>query len=375
MLDPRVLDKMLPLLKGIYGNPSSTEHVYGWDANEAVNNSREQIANLIHCSPNEIIFTSGATESNNISISGVINNSDKSHAITIKTEHKSVLDVFAQIEKNGTKVTYLDVKKNGILDTKKLYESINSNTKLISIMLANNEIGVVQPINEIGEFCKKNNITFHVDAAQALGKLNVNLKKTSVDLMSISSHKLYGPKGVGCVYINRKTMKNKITPLIFGGGQELEIRPGTLAPANIVGFGEACKIINNEIEKDTQHIESLTDLFLNKITSVCSDVILNGDKDKRIPGNLNLTFRGLNNEPLIPKLKNVAVSSGSACTSALPTPSHVLKAIGVDDSSIRSTIRIGIGKFNTTKEIEMATDYILEIINKLKINKKETANG
>ena len=375
MLDPRVLDKMLPLLKGIYGNPSSTEHVYGWDANEAVNNSREQIANLIHCSPNEIIFTSGATESNNISISGVINNSDKSHAITIKTEHKSVLDVFAQIEKNGTKVTYLDVKKNGILDTKKLYESINSNTKLISIMLANNEIGVVQPINEIGEFCKKNNITFHVDAAQALGKLNVNLKKTSVDLMSISSHKLYGPKGVGCVYINRKTMKNKITPLIFGGGQELDIRPGTLAPANIVGFGEACKIINNEIEKDTQHIESLTDLFLNKITSVCSDVILNGDKDKRIPGNLNLTFRGLNNEPLIPKLKNVAVSSGSACTSALPTPSHVLKAIGVDDSSIRSTIRIGIGKFNTTKEIEMATDYILEIINKLKINKKETANG
>ena len=375
MLDPRVLDEMLPLLKQIHGNASSTEHSYGWEANEIVNNAREEISNLVSCSPNEIVFTSGATESNNISILGVMNSFDEAHAVTAKTEHKSVLDVFKKVEKSGKSVTYVNVDLDGVLKIEILKKAITPNTKLISIMLANNEIGVIQPIIEISNFCKKNGIILHVDAAQAVGKIDINLKKMKVDLMSISSHKIYGPKGVGCLYINQKTMKNKIIPIIYGGGQEKGIRPGTLAVHNIAGFGKACKIIREEMKKDIEHVESLTELLYNKIDSGYPNTILNGSRDKRIPGNLNLTFKGLNNQPLIPKLKNVAVSSGSACTSSTPEPSHVLRAIGLDDSLIKSTIRIGIGKFNTIEEIENGANHILEVINKLKITKKEAING
>ena len=237
-------------------------------------------------------------------------------------------------------------------------------------MMANNEIGVLHPIKEIGELCKKNNIIFHVDAAQAIGKIDVNIKEMSVDLLSISSHKVYGPKGVGCIYIDSRTMKNKVSPLVFGGAQELGIRPGTLASANIVGFGEACKITKNEIREDMSHIQSLTDHLLYRITSEISDTILNGNKKQRIPGNLNLTFMGLNDIPLIQKLKNIAVSSGSACTSSSPSPSHVLSAIGLSKELIRSTIRIGIGKFNTQEDIEYAANYIIRTINKLRVDKK-----
>tara|TARA_B100002052_G_scaffold60368_2_gene53412 strand:+ start:13957 stop:15084 length:1128 start_codon:yes stop_codon:yes gene_type:complete len=374
MLDPRVLDKMLPLLKQVYGNASSTEHSYGWEANEIVNESREQVSSLINCSPNEIIFTSGATESNNISILGAIDCFKDAHAITLKTEHKSILDVFKKIEKNNYSATYIDVNSNGVLNLNSLKEAIKPNTKLISIMLANNEIGVIQPIIEISEFCKKNGIILHVDAAQAVGKIDINLKKTNIDLMSISSHKIYGPKGIGCIYINQRTMKNRINPINYGGGQEKGLRPGTLAVHNIAGFGEACRILKDEREQDQKHIKSLTDLFYNKIKSNYNNTVLNGDKDNRIAGNLNLTFKGLNDQPLIPKLTNIAVSSGSACTSSTPEPSHVLKAIGLHESLIKSTIRIGIGKFNTKEEIEKATEHLLEIIRKLRINKNEDIN-
>ena len=375
MLDPRVLDKMLPLLKGGYGNASSTEHLYGWEANEVVNNAREQISILINCSPNEIIFTSGATESNNISILGSIDCFKEAHAITIETEHKSVLDVFKSLNKDSTSISYISVEPDGIINLDLLYESVKPNTKLISIMAANNEIGVIQPIVEIGDFCRKNQIILHVDAAQAIGKMDIDMKKMSIDLMSISSHKIYGPKGVGCLYINQKTMKNKINPISYGGAQERGLRPGTLAVHNIAGFGEACRIVNDEIEADIKHIKLLTELFYNKINSGYSQTTLNGNKDKRIPGNLNLTFKGLNSEPLIQKFKDIAVSSGSACTSSSPEPSHVLKAIGLKNSLIKSTIRVGIGRFNTTDEINKAVDYILKIIDKLKIKKKEAING
>ena len=357
---------MLPLLKEVYGNASSTEHPYGWEANEIINEAREQISNLINCSPNEIIFTSGATESNNISILGVMDCFKDAHSITVKTEHKSVLDVFQKVKKNNQIVTCIDVNSDGIVNLNSFKDALKPNTKLISVMLANNEIGVIHPINEISDFCAKHGIILHVDAAQAIGKIDVDVKKMRIDLMSISGHKIYGPKGIGCIYINQKTMKNKINPISYGGGQEKGFRPGTLPVHNIAGFGEACKIIKKEMKEDINHIKSLTQIFYNKIKSNYDSIILNGNKDKRIPGNLNLTFKGLNGQPLIPKLKNISVSSGSACTSSTPEPSHVLKAIGVNESLIKSTIRIGIGKFNTQEEIEIAADYLLKIINKLK---------
>ena len=371
MIDPRVLDKMMPYMTVDYGNASSSEHSYGWISNEAVNNSREQISKLINCHPNEIFFTSGATEANNIAILGSIdlNNSD-THSITIKTEHKSVLDIFKHLSKKEINTTYLNVRNDGIVDLGEIENAINSETKLISVMMANNEIGVIHPIEEISRICRKNNITLHVDAAQALGKIKLDLMKMDIDLMSLSSHKIYGPKGIGALYINKKTMKNKIKPIFFGGGQEQGIRPGTSAVHNIVGFGEACNIINNELEQNYTLINSLTNLMISKLSKGFSQIIINGSTEIRIPGNLNISFPNLKQEPLIQKMRMVAVSSGSACTTANPEPSHVLKALGLSKSLISSTIRIGIGKFNTEKEIECAADYILEIVNKLKIEKR-----
>ena len=359
---------MLPFLTEHYGNPSSTEHTFGWEANDSVNISREQISELINCSPNEIIFTSGATESNNISILGVLEKyrGKKNHAITVKTEHKSVLDIFNYIEKENTSITYLNVKKNGIIDINQFEESINSQTKLVSVMLANNEIGVLQPIEDISKICRSKDIIFHVDAAQALGKININLRKIKVDLMSFSAHKIYGPKGVGCVYVNRERMKNKISPILFGGGHERGIRPGTLALHNIIGFGEACKISKINFNSDVKKITALTDLMIKNLIDVYPKIIINGDMFKRIPGNLNLSFPDLNKRALLKSLKKIAVSSGSACTSSTPSPSHVLKAIGLNNSLINSTIRIGIGKFNTKEDIQNASKHIIDVINKLK---------
>ncbi len=372
MIDPRVLDKMMPYMKNNFGNASSSEHIYGWESNEAVDDAREQVSDLINCSPNEIYFTAGATESNNIAIIGAVNflNSDI-HGITVTTEHKSVLDIFKYLSKNGSDITYLDAKSDGTIDLDMLRDMIESNTKLVSIMMANNEIGTIHPIEEISKICRKNNIILHVDAAQAVGKINLDLKKIDIDLMSISAHKLYGPKGIGALYINRKTMKNKVKPISFGGGHENGLRPGTLAVHNIVGFGEACSIAKNEMKQNSIMIKSLTDLMLKKLNEGFSDIVVNGNMELRIPGNLNISFPGLRPDPLIQKLKNIAVSSGSACTTSNPEPSHVLKALGTSKSLIRSTIRIGIGKFNSKDEIENAANYILKVVNKLKIKMRQ----
>jgi len=376
MIDPRALDKMMPYMKNNFGNASSSEHLYGWQSNEAVNNAREKISELINCSPNEVFFTSGATESNNISIIGAINSFDSSvHAITSKTEHKSILDIFKHLSKDQIDVTYLNVNSDGIINLNKLNDAISPDTKLISIMMANNEIGVIQPIEEISKICRQRNIVFHVDAAQAMGKIDLDVKKLDIDLMSSSSHKLYGPKGVGALYINRKTMKHKIKPIFFGGGHENGLRPGTLAVHNIVGFGEACSIAKNEMQRNHVLLNTLTHLMLEKLSRGFNEIIINGNMKIRIPGNLNITFPGLNQEPLIQKMKDIAVSSGSACTTSTPEPSHVLRALGISKSLIRSTIRIGIGKFNSRDEIKYAATYILEVVNKLKINKKEAIDG
>ena len=370
MMDQNVLDKMMPYMTTEYGNASSNEHKYGWASNEAVNNSREQISDLINCSPNEIFFTSGATESNNISILGSVELCDSNtHVITIKTEHKSILDIFKYLSKNGIDTTYLDVHKDGIINLEKIENTITPQTKLLSIMIANNEIGVIQPIAEIARICKKNDIILHVDAAQALGKIDLDLMKMNVDLMSFSAHKIYGPKGIGALYINRKTMKNKIKPIMFGGGHENGLRPGTLAVHNIVGFGEACSIAKKGLEKNNAYINTLTNQMLDRLSIGFDGIIVNGSKEFRIPGNLNISFPNLRQEPLIQKFREIAVSSGSACTTSNPEPSHVLRALGISKSLINSTIRIGIGKFNTKDEIENAADYILKIVNKHKSNK------
>ena len=371
MIDPKVLDKMMPYMTTDYGNASSSEHMYGWTSNEAVNRSREQISNLINCSPNEIFFTSGATESNNIAILGSVNLDDfNTHSITIKTEHKSVLDIFKHLSKNGVSTTYIDVRSDGIVDLEEIENAIIPETKIISIMIANNEIGVIQPIKEISKICERNNIILHIDAAQALGKINLDLMKMNINLMSFSSHKIYGPKGIGALYINRKTMKNRINPITFGGGHENGLRPGTLPVHSIAGFGEACQIAKKELDKNYTLINSLTNLMLDKLSKGFDEIIVNGSKEFRIPGNLNISFPNLRQEPLVQRIRKVAVSSGSACTTSNPEPSHVLRALGISKSLINSTIRIGIGKFNTLNEIEGAADYILGVVNKLKIHKR-----
>ena len=370
-ISPQVLDKMLPYMNENYGNPASSEHMYGWQANQAVDVARKQISDLVNCSPNEIYFTSGATESNNISILGLIESiQSKKHTVTVKTEHKSVLDIFKNLSKKNISTIYLDVNNKGIVDLNEISECLTSDISLLSIMMANNEIGVIQPIKEIGDICRGKGITLHVDAAQAMGKIDIDLKKLNVDLMSFSAHKLYAPKGVGAIYINSETTKNKLKPIIFGGGHESGFRPGTLAVHNIVGVGEACKIAKEEINDNYKSINSLRDVMLNNLSGGFDDLIINGSMQNRIPGNLNISFPGLNKEPFIQKFREIAISSGSACTTSNPSPSHVLQAIGLKKSLIECTMRIGIGKFNTLEEIEFAADYILEIVNKLKTSKR-----
>ena len=368
MIDPRVLEKMTKYMTSEYGNAASNEHVFGWNANEAVNIAREKISNSINCSPNEIYFTSGATESNNLAILGTLNlKGDNSHVISLKTEHKSIIDILNFASKNNVNTTLLDVKKDGIIDLELFEKSITSNTKFVSIMMANNEIGVIQPIDEISKICKSHNILLHVDAAQALGKIKLDLMNLNIDLMSLSAHKIYGPKGIGALYINSKTMKNRIKAITYGGGHENGLRPGTLPVHNIVGFGEACEIIYKEINDNTDLISDLTDLMLCSLNKGYPEYILNGHDKKRIPGNLNISFPGLKQEPIIQRLRNIAVSSGSACTTSSPEPSHVLRALGISKTLINSTIRIGIGKFNTINDIKNAADYILKVVNGLKI--------
>jgi len=365
-LDPRVLDIMLPYLIGSHGNPHSRTHSYGWEASDAVEIARKQVADLIGADPKEIIFTSGATESNNLAIKGTARfYTSKKHIITTVTEHKCVLDSCRVLEQQGIKVTYLPVQTNGLIDMNQLREAITPDTGLVSIMAVNNEIGVVQPIAEIGALCREKKVFFHTDAAQAAGKIPIDVNSMNIDLLSLSGHKLYGPKGVGALYVRRKP-RVKLEPIISGGGQERGLRSGTLPAPLAVGIGAACELAKKEMEFDKARIKSLYDRLYKGITDKISHTVLNGDADKRYHGNLNISFSYVEGESLLMAIKDVACSSGSACTSASLEPSYVLRSLGVEEDQAHSSLRFGIGRFTTEKEIDYTIEHLVRAVNRLR---------
>ncbi|KAI4133203.1 MAG: hypothetical protein LQ347_002253 [Umbilicaria vellea] len=358
--DPRVLDAMLPFFTGLYGNPHSRTHAYGWETEKATEQAREHIANLIGADPKEIIFTSGATESNNMSIKGVARffgrSGKKKHIITSQTEHKCVLDSARHLQDEGFDVTYLPVQNNGLINMQELEAAVRPDTALVSIMTVNNEIGVIQPMEEIGKLCRSKKVFFHTDGAQAVGKMTIDVNKWNVDLMSISAHKLYGPKGIGACYVRRRP-RVRLDPIISGGGQERGLRSGTLAPALVVGFGEACRIAKEEMAYDSKRIRALSDRLLKGLLAL-EHTSQNGDPEHFYPGCVNVSFAYVEGESLLMALKDIALSSGSACTSASLEPSYVLRALGNSDESAHSSIRFGIGRFTTESEI----DYVLKAV-------------
>lgn len=369
-MDPRVLDEMMPYFTTKFGNPHSRTHIFGWETETAVEAARKQIASLIGADSKEIIFTSGATESNNLAIRGLADfhrnsNSKKKHIITLSTEHKCVINCCRQLQEEGFKVTYLPVKSNGLLDLNELEKSINDETFLVSIMAIHNEIGVIQPLEEIGKICKSKGVMFHSDIAQAFGKIELDVNQLNMDMASISAHKIYGPKGVGALYVRRKP-RVRLSPLINGGGQERGIRSGTLAPALIIGLGKAAELAQNEMQTNYIHVKKLSDYFLNEITTRLPEVYLNGDPIHRYPGNLNLSFAHVEGESLILGIKDLAVSSGSACTSASLEPSYVLHALGIDEDLAHTSLRFGFGKFTKFEEIKYATEIVISEVVRLR---------
>ena len=367
-LDPRVLDAMLPYFKENFGNAASRNHAFGWVAEEAVEKSRKQIADLIGANPREIIFTSGATESNNLAIKGVVEMyAEKgNHIITAATEHKAVLDTCKHLEKEGVRITYLPLKGDGLIDLNMLREAITDKTILVSIMYANNETGVIQPIPEIGKICKEKGILFHTDAVQAVGKIPVNVIDDNIDLLSLSGHKIYGPKGVGALYVRRRNPRVQLTAQIDGGGHERGMRSGTLNVPGIVGLGEACAIAKAEMPEETARLLALRERLKTKLEGALEETYINGSMEHRLPGNLNMSFAYVEGESLLMGINDVAVSSGSACTSATLEPSYVLKAMGLGDDLAHTSIRFGIGRFNTQEEIDYTADKVISIVNKLR---------
>jgi cysteine desulfurase len=365
-VDPRVLQKMLPYLSEEYGNPASRSHVFGWSAEKAVENAREQAANAVGCDSKEIIWTSGATESINLAIKGAAEfyQDRGKHLITLKTEHKATLDSMRELERHGFEVTYLTPESNGLVDLAKLTAAIRPDTILISILHVNNEIGVIQDIQAIGEICRERNILFHVDAAQSIGKTELCLKDLNVDLMSFSAHKVYGPKGVGALYIRRRP-RVRLIAQIHGGGQERGFRSGTLPTHQIVGMGEAFAIAIAEMKTETPRIKALQQKLLNGLSKM-EEVYINGDMEHRVAHNLNVSFNYVEGESLIMAIKDIAVSSGSACTSASLEPSYVLRALGRNDELAHSSIRFSIGRFNTEEEIDYTIKLLTEKIGKLR---------
>ena len=352
-IDPKVLEMMNPYLTKYFGNPASTNHIFGWQAEEAVTIARERVSEIINANSNEIIFTSGATESINLALKGLINKKIKKgdHIITTNIEHRAVIDVLKFMQKKDIEVSYVSVDNEGIIDTEKLKNKIKKNTKLCTIIHGNNEIGTIQPIKEIGNLCKKNNIIFHVDAAQTLGKKNIDVVDMNIDLLSISGHKIYAPKGVGALYIKRDKTKLELEPIIHGGGHEYGYRSGTLSVHNIVGLGAACMIANQKMKEDNKKIKKMRDLLLKGLMKKFPNLILNGNLQKRLEGNLNITFPKYSAERIMMKVTEIACSTGSACTSSTPKPSHVLLAIGLNKEQINNTIRFGIGRLNNKEEI------------------------
>ena len=352
-IDPKVLEMMNPYLTKYFGNPASTNHIFGWQAEEAVTIARERVSEIIKADPNEIIFTSGATESINLALKGLIDKRIKKgdHIITTNIEHQAVIDVLKFMELKEVEVSYVSVDDQGIIDVEKIKRKIKKNTKLCTVIHGNNEIGTIQPIKEIGMLCKKNDIIFHVDAAQTLGKKNIDVVDMNIDLLSISGHKIYAPKGIGALYIKRTKNKMELEPLIHGGGHEYGYRSGTLSVHNIVGLGAACMLANKKRIEDNKKIKKMRNLLLKGLIKKFPNLILNGNFEKRLEGNLNITFPKYSAERIMMKLTEIACSTGSACTSSIPKPSHVLLAIGLNKEQINNTIRFGIGRFNNMKEI------------------------
>jgi len=357
-VDPRVVDAMVPWLRNHFGNPASRSHAFGWEAEKAVENARAQVAALVNCDPRELIWTSGATESINLAIKGVAHfNKDKGkHLVTVKTEHKATLDTMRELEREGFEVTYLDVQDNGLLDLAGLEAAIRPDTILVSVMFVNNEIGVIQDIPAIGEMCRSRGIVFHVDSAQATGKVVIDLQQLKVDLMSFSAHKTYGPKGVGALFVRRKP-RVRLEAQMHGGGHERGLRSGTLPTHQIVGMGEAFRIAKDEMATENERIRMLRDRLWAGLSKI-EQVFLNGDWDHRVPHNLNVSFNFVEGESLIMAIKDVAVSSGSACTSASLEPSYVLRALGRSDELAHSSIRFSVGRFTTEEEI----DYTVQLL-------------
>uniref|UniRef100_UPI00311E8ACB IscS subfamily cysteine desulfurase n=1 Tax=Thauera sp. SDU_THAU2 TaxID=3136633 RepID=UPI00311E8ACB len=365
-VDPRVAAKMIPWLTEHFGNPASRSHAYGWEAEQAVEEAREQVAALVGADAKEIVWTSGATESNNLAIKGAAHfyQGKGKHVITVKTEHKAVLDTVRELEREGFEATYLDVQENGLIDLEVLKAAIRPDTILVSVMFVNNEVGVVQPIAEIGEICRSKGIVFHVDAAQATGKVAIDLGSLKVDLMSFSAHKTYGPKGVGALYVRRKP-RVRLEAQMHGGGHERGMRSGTLATHQIVGMGEAFRLAREEMAGENERILRLRDKLMNGLTGIEATYV-NGDLEQRVPHNLNISFAYVEGESLIMAIKDIAVSSGSACTSASLEPSYVLRALGRNDELAHSSIRFSIGRFTTEEEVDFTIDLLRNKIGKLR---------
>ncbi len=367
-VDPRVLDAMLPYFTEKFGNAASRNHAFGWAGEEAVEIARGQVAKLINASPKEIIFTSGATESDNLAIKGAAEmyREKGNHIITQVTEHKAVLDTCKRLEKYGYEVTYLPVQKDGRINLDDLRNAITPKTILISIMYANNEIGVVQPIEEIGKIAKEKGVLFHVDGVQAVGKIPVDVIRDGIDLLSISAHKFYGPKGVGALYVRRKNPRVQLSAIIDGGGHERGMRSGTLNVTGIVGLGKACELCQQEMVQETAKLSRLRDRLKDGIMSKLDECYINGSMEHRLPHNINISFAFVEGESLLMGINDVAVSSGSACTSATLEPSYVLKALGVGEDLAHTSIRFGIGRFNTEEEVDYVVGRVVETVNRLR---------
>jgi cysteine desulfurase len=359
---------MLPYFGPRFGNAASRSHSFGWEAEKAVEYARKRVAHLAGALPREIVFTSGATESNNLAIKGVAETSRPrgNHIVTVATEHKAVLDPMRRLERHGFRTTILAPRSDGLLDLDRLREALTPETILVSVMYANNEIGVIQPIAEIGAICREHGVLFHCDAAQAFGKVPIDVARDNIDLMSVSAHKMYGPKGVGALYIRRRNRAVQLAQQMDGGGHESGFRSGTLNVPAIVGFGEACAICSTEMQAEGHRLSALRDRLEQRLTTELTDVHVNGSRQHRLPGNLNLSFPGVDGEALLLGMPDIALSTGSACTSATVEPSHVLRALGIGDALAHSSLRFGVGRFNTEEEIDYAAGRVIESVKKLR---------
>jgi cysteine desulfurase len=367
-VDPRVLDAMLPYLRDRFGNAASRNHAFGWQAEEAVEKARSQIAGLINASPKEIIFTSGATESDNLALKGVAEMYERkgNHIITCVTEHKAVIDSAKHLEKQGSRITFLPVGKNGMIDLDELAAAITDQTILVSIMTVNNEVGVIQDIEAIGRIARERGVLFHTDAVQAVGKIPFDVQEMNVDIASLSAHKMYGPKGIGALYVRRRNPRVLLSPLIDGGGHERGMRSGTLNVPGIVAFGEAAEIAGSELAEESARLLTLRERLRTKLEENLDEVFINGDLERRVPGNLNMSFAYVEGESLLMGIDDIAVSSGSACTSASLEPSYVLKALGVGEDLAHTSIRFGLGRFNTETEVDYVADRVTETVRRLR---------